>query len=128
VVAVFAGSGTTLVAAGNLGRRWIGIDNSRAAISAIVNRLRFGSQPMGDFGAKKRTPAVDNHLELFSSRTEVEQKRVTNGTAEDFCLYRAADAMGFESHPDNVFALKDKPTKRKFAKQLKEVVYKISRK
>ncbi len=124
----FAGSGTTLVAAGNLGRHWIGIDNSKEAISAIVNRLRFGSQPMGDFVTKKRTPAVDNHLELFSSRAEVEQKKATNGTAEDFCLYRTADAPGFESQPDNVFALKDKPTKRKFSKQPKEVVYKISRK
>ncbi len=128
VLDCFAGSGTTLAAAGNLGRHWIGIDNSKEAISAIVNRLRFGSQPMGDFVTKKRTPAADNHLELFSGVVEVEQRKATNGTADDFCLYRTADAMEFEPQPDNIFALRDKPAKRKVSKQLNKVVYKISRK
>lgn len=75
VLDCFAGSGTTLVAAGNLGRHWIGIDNSSEAIAAIVNRLRFGSRPMGDFVNKKRTPSVDNHLELFSIKPDVGKKR-----------------------------------------------------
>ena len=126
VLDCFAGSGTTLVAAGNLGRHWIGIDKSNEAIATIVNRLRFGSRPMGDFVTKKRMAAADNHLELFGSRTEVEQESETSGTAEDFYLYRAADMVGFESQPENVLALKDKPAKRKFQKQLKKVVYKIS--
>ena len=128
VLDCFAGSGTTLAASGNLGRRWIGIDNSKEAISTIVNRLRFGSRPMGDFVTKKRTLAVDNHLELFSNKTDVEHKATVNGTADDFCLYRTTDAMEFEPQPDNVFALRDKPTKRKLPKELKKVIYKISRK
>ena len=128
VLDCFAGSGTTLAAAGNLGRRWVGIDNSKEAISTIVNRLRFGSRPMGDFVTKKRTPQADNHLELFNSKTDVEHQATVNGTADDFCLYRTADRMEFESQPQNVFALSDQPTKRKFPKQLKKVVYKISRK
>ena len=127
VLDCFAGSGTTLAAAGNLGRPWIGIDNSKEAISTIVNRLRFGSQPMGDFVRKKRTPEVDNHLELFSGGAEVEQRKPTNGTADDLCLYRTTDTVGFESLPDDVLALKDKPAKRRFPKQLKKVVYKIPR-
>lgn len=36
----FCGSGTTLVAADRLGRRWLGIDNSRQAIKTMVDRLR----------------------------------------------------------------------------------------
>jgi len=35
----FAGSGTTLVAAEEMGRRWIGIDNSKAAIEISQKRL-----------------------------------------------------------------------------------------
>ncbi|MBM4333821.1 MAG: site-specific DNA-methyltransferase [Deltaproteobacteria bacterium] len=35
----FAGSGTTLIAAEQLGRRWIGIDNSQMAIDRSIQRL-----------------------------------------------------------------------------------------
>jgi adenine-specific DNA-methyltransferase len=40
VLDCFAGSGTTLLAAQNLGRRWIGIDQSDAAVRIIKNRLK----------------------------------------------------------------------------------------
>lgn len=45
----FCGSGTTLHAAGNLNRRWIGIDQSFEAAEATLKRLRHGLEPMGDF-------------------------------------------------------------------------------
>ena len=35
----FCGSGTTLQAAQELGRKWIGIDNSELAIKVVKNRL-----------------------------------------------------------------------------------------
>jgi adenine-specific DNA-methyltransferase len=40
VLDAFCGSGTTLVAAEELGRRWIGIDNSPLAIEVSLERLR----------------------------------------------------------------------------------------
>lgn len=40
VLDCFAGSGTTLVAAELLGRKWIGVDNSPAAIEATLKRLK----------------------------------------------------------------------------------------
>jgi adenine-specific DNA-methyltransferase len=128
VLDCFAGSGTTLAAAGNLGRRWIGIDNSKEAISTIVNRLRFGSQPMGDFVTKKRIPLVDNHLELFSSKTDVEHKAISSGIAENFCIHQMANTPEFSSESNIVVALRDKPSKRKFAKPIQKVVYRIPRK
>ena len=40
VLDAFCGSATTLVVADELGRRWIGIDSSREAISVAAKRLR----------------------------------------------------------------------------------------
>lgn len=53
VLDCFAGSGTTLVAAEELGRQWIGADIGDEAISTIVNRFKNGSHPMGDYVKKK---------------------------------------------------------------------------
>lgn len=48
----FCGSGTTLQAAHELDRRWIGIDESFAAIRATLGRLRHGVEAMGDYVEK----------------------------------------------------------------------------
>ena len=56
VLDCFAGSGTTLDVASQLGRKWIGIDNSSEAIAACLNRFGQGLEPMGDF-TQKRQPA-----------------------------------------------------------------------
>jgi adenine-specific DNA-methyltransferase len=49
VMDCYAGSGTTLTTASNLGRKWIGVDRSQEAISTIIHRLRHGTERMGDF-------------------------------------------------------------------------------
>ena len=49
VLDCFAGSGVTLTVSHMLERRWIGIDNSKQAIAAILKRFSVGTQPMGDF-------------------------------------------------------------------------------
>ncbi|WP_159729076.1 site-specific DNA-methyltransferase [Methylosinus sp. Ce-a6] len=55
VLDCFAGSGTTLVAADMLKRRWIGADNSPEAIRTMLHRFQHGTQRMGDF-VKKASP------------------------------------------------------------------------
>lgn len=47
VLDAYAGSGTTLAAAGALGRQWIGIDESPAAIRTSMERLVLGTPTMG---------------------------------------------------------------------------------
>ena len=49
VVDPFCGSGTTMDAANQSGRAWIGIDESFTAARTAVGRLRHGTKAMGDF-------------------------------------------------------------------------------
>lgn len=49
VIDPFCGSGTTLAAADDLGRRFLGFDESFVAVQATLNRLHFGVKPMGDY-------------------------------------------------------------------------------
>ena len=49
VVDPFCGSGTTLHAARDLRRRYVGIDASFSAAKATLRRMRHGLEPMGDY-------------------------------------------------------------------------------
>lgn len=53
VLDCFAGSGTTLVAAEELGRQWIGADIGDESIKVIKNRFANGSKPIGDYVSRK---------------------------------------------------------------------------
>jgi adenine-specific DNA-methyltransferase len=59
VVDPFCGSGTTLHAARDLGREWVGMDQSFSAIEATLKRMRHGLSPMGDF-VNKRKEKIEN--------------------------------------------------------------------
>ena len=128
VLDCFAGSGTTLVAAGNLGRRWIGIDNSDEAISAILNRLQFGSRPMGDYVTKTRNTMAENHFDLFGSNIEVEDKPAVIGMADSFCLYKTTKTPELRTESGVADVLRDGPAKLAFAKPPQKAVYRIPRK
>jgi adenine-specific DNA-methyltransferase len=56
VMDCFAGSGTTLVAANELERDWIGIDIGNEAIKVMLNRFQNGTQTLNEhIGNKKET-------------------------------------------------------------------------
>lgn len=63
VVDPFCGSGTTLHAANDLGRKWIGFDQSFTAAKTVIRRMRHGVEAMGDYVNRG---TVENSLELFS--------------------------------------------------------------
>jgi adenine-specific DNA-methyltransferase len=67
VLDCFAGSGTTLIAAEELGRQWIGVDIGDESIRTIQKRFANGSKPIGNYTTKKR--AVDVTLSLFDIST-----------------------------------------------------------
>ncbi|HWL92161.1 MAG TPA: site-specific DNA-methyltransferase [Phycisphaerae bacterium] len=74
VLDCYCGSGTTLEAAAQLERRFIGIDIAEAAISATVKRLRDGRSAMGDFvgvrGTKKSKPELPGLFAVNESNCE----------------------------------------------------------
>ena len=68
VLDVFSVSGTTLAAASELRRRWIGVDNSPEAIRTTLKRFAVGLEPMGDYVIDRvMTPAM---LPLFAETAE----------------------------------------------------------
>lgn len=69
VLDCFAGSGTTLIAAEELGRQWIGVDIGDESIATIMNRFKNGSQPMGDY-VKKKTAKQTMTIPLFAENGE----------------------------------------------------------
>jgi adenine-specific DNA-methyltransferase len=58
VLDCFAGSGTTLAVASELGRTWIGVDCSEIAIKTILNRFNNGTSKMGDFVTKNQNTII----------------------------------------------------------------------
>jgi adenine-specific DNA-methyltransferase len=62
VLDCFSGSGTTLNVASHLGRRWMGVDNSREAIAATLRRFAKGLELMGDFVNKPGSADKDEEL------------------------------------------------------------------
>ena len=65
VLDAFAGSGTTLTVSEELGRKWIGIDNSPLSMDTIIKRLVNGSQAMGDFVNSKNGSCKYKQISLI---------------------------------------------------------------
>lgn len=90
VLDAFAGSGTTLCAAEELNRQWIGIDIGDEAIRTIFERFEKGTHRMGDYTKKNDTLPKDqpinkgNQLELFSNIKSQSQEPQSKKISFDF--------------------------------------------
>lgn len=62
VIDPFCGSGTTLHAARDLGRRWIGMDQSIIAAKSTTKRMKSGLNKMGDYVKVKNKEPVTSSL------------------------------------------------------------------
>ena len=74
VMDCFAGSGTTLVAADDLHRNWIGVDIGSESIKVILNRFKNGTETLDNHMSDKNTKAKVSQVGLFS---EFEDKQAT---------------------------------------------------
>jgi len=107
VVDPFCGSGTCLHAAHDLGRRWIGMDESFSAGRATVQRLRHGLRPMGDYvsqgqerdlftwASEARDPGEDEQL-TQDFRVLVDEALGEQAPAELLSLASAGSPQGNE--------------------------------
>lgn len=86
VLDCFSGSGTTLGAASELGRRWIGIDNSAEAITATLKRFSHGVQPMGDFVVRPDRPSSYQQPQLRFDDPPVVAQASSPASIEDVVL------------------------------------------
>ena len=77
----FSGSGTTLDAASQLERRWIGIDNSSEAISTTLRRFCKGVKAMGDFVGKR------------NGKTILKRRLFEENVPPDFALFSTAEKV-----------------------------------
>ena len=92
VLDCFSGSGTTLAVASQLQRKWIGIDNSVAAITTMLRRFAKGLEPMGDFVSKQdMQDDVRPVQQSLLGETEMPKEGVQgNATViKDFSLFAA---------------------------------------
>lgn len=91
VIDPFCGSGTTLQAARDLDRRFIGVDTSFTAAKATLQRMRHGVNAMGDYVNLKSPKATQISL-LSSVNDKVE------------CTF-FVDEQLYETYPDAIDAL-----------------------
>jgi len=88
VLDCFAGSGTTLAVAAELGRRWIGADTSPEAMKTMLRRFKHGLEPMGDFVSAQADPSNTSNAMLPGFETPAPAaKRERHRPVEDFGVY-----------------------------------------
>jgi adenine-specific DNA-methyltransferase len=93
VLDCFCGSGTTLAVASQLGRNWIGIDNSSEAIETVLKRFSSGLERMGDFVSQRKKPEKDAQaltLPLFDLENSPEDKGEQAVLVNNFSLHAVA--------------------------------------
>lgn len=78
----FAGSGTTLIAAEELNRQWIGVDIGDVAIETIRKRLAFGSKRISELDNMNKCINGQGSLFDFSDDAAMEENRAPD-TRED---------------------------------------------
>ncbi len=71
VIDPFSGSGSTIHAADQLGRQWIGIDESYLSAKTVLSRLQHGRQPMGDFVARAAPVDLFTDIDVQPTRHEL---------------------------------------------------------
>lgn len=97
VLDCFAGSGTTLDVANQLGRNYIGIDNSYEAVSNIIKRFSVGLEEMGNYvkGNNECNDTTPQGLFVFSHEAEY---NADNALSINFSFFSDDRYIDISSH------------------------------
>lgn len=87
VLDCFAGSGTTLVAANDLERQWIGVDIGDVAIATIQNRLANGSKKLSQLTSEK--PMEKSLFDDWENHSDDDSKLESSSVTYDYFEYTA---------------------------------------
>lgn len=105
VLDCYAGSGTTLAVAGELKRRWIGMDRSPEAVTTILKRFENGLAVMGDFvnadsHPEKKEKTQPTLFDRLDTPPSIQQLHSATGhkPTTDFSVYVGDDAFR-DMHP-----------------------------
>ncbi|MDR3367111.1 MAG: site-specific DNA-methyltransferase [Prevotellaceae bacterium] len=98
VMDCFAGSGTTLVAANELGRRWIGIDIGNEAIKVMLNRFQNGTQTLDEHIGNKRGTAKMPDLfdENIAAKKSLTLGKIANHLVDNYTIFANENYSGAE--------------------------------
>ena len=100
VMDCFAGSGTTLAAADELERNWIGVDAGSESIRIILNRFQNGTETLDNYHKNDTADAADEKFPLFSSQDDAEpiakQPSNTYSQVNEFTFYANSDLIELE--------------------------------
>lgn len=89
VLDCFAGSGTTLIAADELGRQWIGADIGEESIRIIKDRFENGTKPIGDYVSKKKKKKSEEYtLSFFDVETLEDNTEDSSSSEPKFQLFK----------------------------------------
>jgi adenine-specific DNA-methyltransferase len=105
VMDCFAGSGTTLVAADELKRNWIGIDIGNEAIKVMLNRFQNGTQTLDEHIGNKKE--IEKAPDLFGENVILETNEVVNqikrNLIDNYAIFANGNYSGKEFElPENI--------------------------
>ena len=110
VIDCFAGSGTTLVAADELKRNWIGVDIGNEAIKVILNRFQNGTQTLDEHINNKKEAKYEMPDLFLEQENKNSNQTVPNNVSSHLINNYAIFANG--NYTSSEFALPAQLTAR----------------